>query len=172
VAGRHPQEPYRAEQAGVARRSLFRRPGDRERDLLLQPQADHQPRTLYRGCVPDRARTAGGEGAVRSGWSGVEMSSSLLAPGSQGDTKMADSFRDLVVWRKAMVLATEVYRITDTFPQTERYGLASQVQRAAVAVPSDIAEGKGRLSKKEVVQMLSRARGSLHETDTQIEISK
>jgi four helix bundle protein len=85
---------------------------------------------------------------------------------------MADSFRDLLAWQKAMVLATDVYRITATFPTWERYGLASQLQRAAVAVPSDIAEGKGRLSKKEYVQMLYRGRGSLHETDTQLEIAK
>lgn len=85
---------------------------------------------------------------------------------------MADSFRDLVAWQKAMELATEVYRITATFPTSERYGLASQLQRAAVAVPSDIAEGKGRFSKKEYVQMLYRGRGSLHETDTQIEIAR
>src|SRR5215212_1427674 len=85
---------------------------------------------------------------------------------------MADSFRDLVVWQKAMALATEVCRITESFPRSETYGLASQVQRAAVAVPSDIAEGKGRLSKKEFVQMLSKARGSLHETDTQLEVGR
>ena len=83
-----------------------------------------------------------------------------------------DSFRDLVVWQKAMLLATDVYRTTLTFPRSEVYGLASQMQRAAVAVPSDIAEGKGRLSKKEFVQMLSRGRGSLQELDTQIEIAK
>lgn len=85
---------------------------------------------------------------------------------------MGDSFRDLLVWQKAMALATDVYRMTATFPAWERYGLAAQLQRAAVAVPSDIAEGKGRLSKKEYVQMLSKGRGSLHETDTQIEIAK
>jgi four helix bundle protein len=83
-----------------------------------------------------------------------------------------DSFRDLVVWQKAMVLATEVYRATTTFPQSEIYGLTSQMRRASVAVPSDIAEGKGRLSKKEFVQMLSKARGSLQELDTQVEIAK
>ena len=83
-----------------------------------------------------------------------------------------DSFRDLVVWQKAMVLATDVYRATQTFPRSEVYGLASQMQRASVAVPSDIAEGKGRLSKKEFVQMLSKGRGSLQELDTQVEIAK
>jgi len=85
---------------------------------------------------------------------------------------MADSFRDLLVWQKAMVLATEVYRVTEHFPRTETYGLTNQLRRAVVAVPSDIAEGKGRLSKREFVQMLSRARGSLFEVVTQIEIGK
>lgn len=85
---------------------------------------------------------------------------------------MADSFRDLLVWQKAMALATEVYRVTEHFPRAETYGLKNQLRRAVVAVPSDIAEGKGRLSKREFVQMLSRARGSLFEVVTQIEIGK
>jgi len=85
---------------------------------------------------------------------------------------MADSFRDLVVWQKAMALATEVYQVTEAFPRAETYGLTNQLRRAVVAVPSDIAEGKGRLSKREFVQMLSRARGSLFEVVTQIEIGK
>jgi hypothetical protein len=61
---------------------------------------------------------------------------------------MAQSFRDLVVWQKAMALATEVYRVTERFPRTETYGLTNQLRRAVVGVPSDIAEGKGRLSKR------------------------
>ncbi len=85
---------------------------------------------------------------------------------------MADSFRDLIVWQKAMALATDIYRLTREFPKSEMYGLTSQIQRAAVAVPSDIAEGKGRLSKREFVQFLSKARGSLHEVDTQLEIAR
>lgn len=85
---------------------------------------------------------------------------------------MADSFRDLVVWQKAMELATAVYRVTERFPRSEQYGLTSQLCRAVVAVPSDIAEGKGRLSKREFIQMLARARGSLFEVVTQIEIGK
>lgn len=85
---------------------------------------------------------------------------------------MADSFRDLLVWQKAMALATEVYRVTEAFPRAETYGLTNQLRRAVVAVPSDIAEGKGRLSKREFIQMLSRARGSLFEVVTQVEIGK
>ena len=85
---------------------------------------------------------------------------------------MSESYRDLIVWRKAMALVTDVYRATESFPSREIYGITNQVRRAAVAIPSDIAEGKGRISKKEYVQMLSRARGSTYEVQTQLEISR
>ena len=97
------------------------------------------------------------------------MSCWLLADSSQ--SSMADSFRDLLAWQKAMALVTAIYRTTDSWPERERYGLTNQVRRAAVAIPSDIAEGKGRLSKKEYVQMLARARGSSYEVQTQLEIA-
>lgn len=84
---------------------------------------------------------------------------------------MAESFRDLVVWQKSMALATDIYRVTKQFPRGEIYGLTNQVRRAVVSVPSNIAEGKGRLSKREFVQFLARARGSLQEVETQVEIS-
>ena len=85
---------------------------------------------------------------------------------------MSESYRDLIVWQKAMALVTDVYRATESFPAREIYGITNQVRRAAVAIPSDIAEGKGRISKKEYVQMLSRARGSTYEVQTQLEISR
>ena len=85
---------------------------------------------------------------------------------------MSESYRDLIVWRKAMALVTDVYRATESFPAREIYGITNQVRRAAVAIPSDIAEGKGRISKKKYVQMLSRARGSMYEVQTQLEISR
>ncbi len=85
---------------------------------------------------------------------------------------MGESYRDLIVWQKAMALVTDVYRATEKFPAREMYGITNQVRRAAVAIPSDIAEGKGRISKKEYVQMLSRARGSTYEVQTQLEISR
>ncbi|HEU4521928.1 MAG TPA: four helix bundle protein [Thermoanaerobaculia bacterium] len=85
---------------------------------------------------------------------------------------MAGSFRDLVAWQKAMALAAEVYRITDDFPQREIYGLTKQVRDAVVSVPSNIAEGKGRQTKRDYVQFLYRARGSLYETQTQLELSR
>ncbi|MFL6245424.1 MAG: four helix bundle protein [Thermoanaerobaculia bacterium] len=85
---------------------------------------------------------------------------------------MSESYRDLIVWQKSMALVTDIYRATDSFPAREMYGLTNQVRRAAVGVPSDIAEGKGRISKKEYVQMLARARGSICEVQTQLEISR
>ena len=83
-----------------------------------------------------------------------------------------DSHRDLVVWQRAMSLVTEIYRIIESFPRKETYGLAGQLCRAGVSVPSNIAEGKGRLSKREFIQFLSRARGSLLEVETQLEIAR
>lgn len=85
---------------------------------------------------------------------------------------MGESYHDLIVWQKAMALVTDVYRATDSFPAREIYGITNQVRRAAVAIASDIAEGKGRISKKEYVQMLARARGSTFEVQTQLEISR
>src|SRR5947207_12284723 len=87
-------------------------------------------------------------------------------------TKMSESYRDLIAWQKAMALATRVYEVTDSFPRREMYGLTRQVRDASVSVPSNIAEGKGRQTKKDYVQFLFRARGSLHETETQLEIGR
>ena len=80
-------------------------------------------------------------------------------------------FRELIVWKKAMELVTEVYRITARFPESEKFGLVTQLRRAAVSVPSNIAEGQGRSSTGEFKQFLGHARGSLCEVDTQIEIA-
>ena len=84
---------------------------------------------------------------------------------------MADSYRDLVAWQKAMALVTDIYRATENFPSRETYGLTAQIRRSAVSVASNIAEGKGRISKKEFVHFLSNARGSLCELRTQLEIA-
>jgi four helix bundle protein len=81
---------------------------------------------------------------------------------------MLQSYRELVVWQKAMELATLVYRLTESFPKREIYGLVAQLRRAGVSVPSNIAEGYGRGSRKEYVQFLSIAKGSLKELETQI----
>jgi len=80
----------------------------------------------------------------------------------------ASSFRDLRVWQQSMELAVRVYRGTETFPHHELYGLASQMRRAAISVPSNIAEGKGHSSDKDFRRFLFHARGSLMELETQI----
>jgi four helix bundle protein len=84
---------------------------------------------------------------------------------------MSETFRDLIAWRKAKDLALDVYGCTREFPKSEIYGLASQMRRAAVSVPSNIAEGKGRNSPRELTQFLYLARGSLLELETQLEIA-
>ena len=84
---------------------------------------------------------------------------------------MSASFRDLRVWRDAMKLASETYRITAQFPKHEVYGLSQQMRRAAVSVPSNIVEGKGHRSDKGFVNFLFHARGSLLELETQVEIA-
>jgi four helix bundle protein len=81
------------------------------------------------------------------------------------------SFRDLRVWQEAMKLTTEIYRSTTNFPKHELYGLSQQIRRAAVSVPSNIAEGKGHRSDKEFVRFLLHARGSLLELQTQVLIA-
>ncbi len=81
------------------------------------------------------------------------------------------SFRDLLVWQKAMCLAREIYSLTTAFPKEELFGLSSQMRRAAVSIPSNIAEGQGQLTDKAFVLFLSRARGSLCELGTQTELA-
>lgn len=75
------------------------------------------------------------------------------------------------VWKEAVELSVCVYRLTASFPRAEDYGLTSQMRRAGVSVPSNIAEGAGRGSTKEFIQFLKVANGSLTELDTQLEIA-
>ena len=82
------------------------------------------------------------------------------------------SFQDLRIWQEAMDLTEQVYRTTSDFPRQETYGLVSQMRRAAVSVPSNIAEGKGYRSDSEFVRFLFHARGSLLELQTQILIAR
>ena len=84
---------------------------------------------------------------------------------------MKRAHKRLDVWRESMTLATDIYKLTELFPKSEIYGLTSQMRRAAVSVPSNIAEGAARYSDKEFSQFLNIAGGSLSELDTQIEIS-
>src|SRR2546421_9778473 len=85
---------------------------------------------------------------------------------------MKQHYKDLIVWQKAMTLVTEVYKATQQFPKDERYGLTNQIRRAAVSVPSNIAEGQGRLSRGEFRQFLGHAKGSLLELETQLLIAQ
>ncbi|MEK7115431.1 MAG: four helix bundle protein [Patescibacteria group bacterium] len=82
------------------------------------------------------------------------------------------SFKDLIVWNKAVYLAKEIYKITKDMPQSEMYGLVSQMRRAAVSIPSNIAEGKKRKTRKDFVQFLRVASGSAAELETQIIIAR
>lgn len=85
---------------------------------------------------------------------------------------MGQSFKNLVAWQKAMDLVVETYAVTEHFPKYELYGLTSQIRRAAVSVPSNIAEGQAHYSKLEFRHFLRHARGSLAEMETQILIAQ
>ncbi len=82
------------------------------------------------------------------------------------------NYRDLLVWQKAMHLVEEVYQLTCRFPPDVRFGLVAQLRRAAVSIPSNIAEGQARKSTREFVQFISLAEGSLAEVDTQLLLSE
>ena len=82
------------------------------------------------------------------------------------------SYQDLVAWQKAMDLVTNIYRVSHKFPREEIFALTSQLRRAAVSVPSNIAEGQGRSSRKEFLYFLGTAKGSLSEVETQILIAR
>ena len=85
---------------------------------------------------------------------------------------MAQAVEDIKVWHKAIALSVEIYKLTETFPSHERYGLSSQLQRAAVSVASNIAEGRGRLNNREFRQFLGMAQGSNYEVKTQLLIAR
>ncbi|MFZ0813912.1 MAG: four helix bundle protein [Candidatus Sulfotelmatobacter sp.] len=85
---------------------------------------------------------------------------------------MGRPYKDLVAWQKSMDLVTATYRATAGFPKDELFGLTSQLRRAAVSIPSNIAEGQGRLSEKEFRYFLGQARGSLMEVETQLQIAE
>ena len=85
---------------------------------------------------------------------------------------MAQDYRDLVVWQKAIELTVCIYNLTRTFPREELYGLSSQMRRASVSVASNIAEGRGRLNAAEFRQFLGLAQGSIYELQTQLIVAK
>lgn len=82
------------------------------------------------------------------------------------------SYKELIVWQKSVQLVKEVYLLTDNFPKSEIYGITSQMRRASISIPSNIAEGYGRKSTKEYTQFYSISYGSALELETQIIISK
>ena len=82
------------------------------------------------------------------------------------------NYKELRVWKQAIQLATDVYKITESFPREEKFGLTSQIQRSVVSIPSNIAEGAGRNGGKEFKQFLGYSAGSSCELETQLIISK
>lgn len=82
------------------------------------------------------------------------------------------SHKDLKVWQEAMVLVTEIYKLSENFPESEKFGLTSQIRRSAISIPSNIAEGFARKGNKELMQFLYISIGSLSELETQYEIAK
>jgi four helix bundle protein len=88
------------------------------------------------------------------------------------DRGSVESYRDLEVWQRGIVLVEQVYEVTDGFPEREQYELTSQLRRAVVAIPSNIAEGWGYSSRDQYVYYLEQARSSLLEVETQIIIAE
>ena len=86
--------------------------------------------------------------------------------------KEINTYKDLIVWQKSMDLVVEIYSLTKSFPRTEIYGLTSQMRRCAVSIPSNIAEGRRRGTRKDYRHFLTIAYGSGAELETQIEITK
>jgi len=84
----------------------------------------------------------------------------------------AKSHTDLIVWQKAVELSVEIYRLTETFPSREIYGITNQMRRAVVSIPSNIAEGRNRGTRKDYAHFLHMAYGSAAELETQMIISK
>ena len=87
------------------------------------------------------------------------------------DEGRRNSYRDLIIWQKSMLLCKEVYLLTKNFPKEEAYGLTSQIRRSAISIPSNIAEGKGRNGNREFVRFLQIALDSVYELQTQLELS-
>ena len=86
--------------------------------------------------------------------------------------KPVRSYQDLIAWQKAMDLVTEIYEVSHKFPREEIFALTSQLRRVAVSIPSNIAEGQGRSSRKEFLYFLGNAKGSLSEVETQVLIAR
>ena len=83
-----------------------------------------------------------------------------------------NNYKDLIVWKKSVDFAVSIYKVTQTLPKSEQFGISSQLQRAASSIAANIAEGAGRNSDKEFVHFLSIALGSLYETETHLMIAQ
>ncbi len=90
---------------------------------------------------------------------------------SYSNKSAVKSYRDLIVWQKSKAVVVKIYSLTNSFPEKEKYGLSSQINRSAVSVPSNIAEGFGRHIMTEYIRFLRIAIGSLYELKTQIDIA-
>jgi len=102
----------------------------------------------------------------------MKLSTTFYHPLPTDHDEMAQHYRDLIAWQKAMKLVTHVYEVTKTFPSDERFGLTSQMRRCAVSIPSNIAEGQARNTAGEFKQFIGIARGSTAELTTQILIAE
>jgi len=111
---------------------------------------------------------------VRGQGSGTGTEGNQEAGGfmEEGQRTRIRSYRDLKVWQKSMDLTVRTYEVTRRFPSEEKYGLVSQMRRAAASVPANIAEGQAKRSTKEYIQMLGIARGSLAELETFVTLSE
>ena len=88
------------------------------------------------------------------------------------ENKKIQSYKDLIVWQKSILLVKEAYLLTESFPKEELFGLTSQIRRSAVSIPSNIAEGKARSSRKDFANFLTNAFASGAELETQVIIAK
>ena len=96
------------------------------------------------------------------------MACGLLHAFESGPVMVIRNYTDLIAWRRAMMLAASVYRVSANMPREEQYGLTSQMRRAAVSIPSNIAEGQGRRTDGEFLNQLSVAHGSIRELETHL----
>ncbi len=112
----------------------------------------------------------GAEGALTLGDGGVTATKNVRGTSNSNSLLMLRSYRDLKVWKRSLILVADVYRITRKLPPDERFGLVSQMRRAAVSVTCNIAEGYGRTTRGEYLNHLSMARGSLYEVEALSEL--
>ena len=109
---------------------------------------------------------------VNSEWESAESFDSQVFSGFAEDGERVTDYRDLDVWKLGMGLSSDIYRVTVKFPTEERHGITSQMRRASVSVPTNVAEGYGRETTGAFIQFLRIAQGSLKELETLIELSR